>query len=231
MKFMLEEGEWGYYIDPTTFRYKRIKEEEDVPNGSFVILKAKEYIEDIARTIVQTTYGYIEKNTFLTSDKRSFSEKLSQACARYILENNDLPPKTTLKKEVKEKKPAYLLYNMSQYDQFHLKLTDSHFNGEEPKEIIDIIIEKSERNLFEDQEQKEEKWLVEYAKSSRAKCKQCGEKIEKDSVRVGKPYYFQEHLNYRWYHEDCVFWRSISQVDGLEKLNDDDRERIEKKMN
>ena len=70
--------------------------------------------------------------------------------------------------------------------------------------------------------------LIEYAKSSRSKCRSCSSKIEKDTVRVGEPYYYEDHLNYKWHHEKCVFWKIIdkNQVTGIDELEEDDRERI-----
>ena len=57
-----------------------------------------------------------------------------------------------------------------------------------------------------------------------------GLKIEKNTVRVGEPYYYEDHLNYRWNHEKCIFWKrlSLANVKGLDELEETDKNRIEK---
>ena len=89
-------------------------------------------------------------------------------------------------------------------------------------------MDKSERNLLA-QKKEDAKWKIEYAKSSRAKCRKCGDKIEKGEVRIGKPTYFQDNLTYHWHHEKCVFMASLdsNEVTGLDELEEYDRKRIE----
>ena len=218
------ENEWGFFIDPLTFDINNI--EEEIPPGSFIVIKEREYIEDIDRTVIQTTYGIVEKNKFQPMNKRELSSIISKACAEYILSNSAFPPKVKLEKELVEEKPAQLAFLMSNHDTFHLKISEKLLENQDPVSLIDRIIEKetSKLTLYD----REEIWKIEYAKSSRSTCKTCGIKIEKEKVRVGEPYYYEDHLNYRWHHEDCIFWNTlnIEDLQGLEDLQTEDKNRI-----
>ena len=218
------DNEWGYFIDPETFAINPI--EEEIPHGSFVIIKEREYIEDIDRTVIQTTYGIVEEKKFQPLNKRELSSAMSIACANYILNNKTLPPKVKLEKELVEDKPAQLAFLMSNYDVFHLKISSKILSGNDPFNLINDIIQSESSKLTLDD--REEIWKVEYAKSSRSTCRTCNIKIEKDKVRIGEPHYFGEHLNYRWHHEECFFWSKLSldMLDGLDDLGKEDRKRI-----
>lgn len=223
MKMKIDsENEWGWFIEPDTFKIHKI--EEDIPSGSFVNIKEKEYIEDIGRTVVQTTYGIIEGKKFQPMNKKEITKLLSEACAKYILMNDDLPPKVKIEKELKKDKAAQLAFVMNKHDTFHLKIPDNLLEGKNSHDVITEIMQ----NVTLDMEEKEEKWKIEYAKSSRSTCKSCGMKIEKGKVRVGEPYYYDDHLNYRWNHEKCIFWKKVGQqnTSGLDELEEEDKERI-----
>ena len=176
MKISLEEGEWGFYVDPLTFIVNKI--EGEIPESAFVVMKGREHIEDIGRTVIQTTFGYVENNTFLTLNKRDLAKKMSLKCAEYILRKEDFPPKVTLEREIKLGKDAYLAFSANKYDVFHLKISKEMLRNKDPKKIIEEIMNKSEKNLLREEE--EDKRKLEYAKSSRAKCRKCGENIVKD---------------------------------------------------
>ena len=225
MKMKLDsEKEWGYYVDAETFHISNIK--DDIPDGSLVIIKEKEYIEDISRTVIQTIYGIVSKDEFRPLNKKDISSLMSEACARYILTSDTFPPKVKIEKDLKEDKPAQLAFILSNYDTFHLKISSKLLEGKNPYELISEIVKHDiDKMTLKD---KEEIWLIEYAKSSRSKCRSCSSKIEKDTVRVGEPYYYEDHLNYKWHHEKCVFWKTIdkNQVTGIDELEEDDRERI-----
>jgi hypothetical protein len=226
MKLILDsENEWGFFVDPNTFDIFNI--EDDIPDGSFVIVKEREYIEDIDRTVIQTSYGIVEKNKFIPKNKREISKFMSEACSKFILSNDILPSKVKVEKELQEDKPAQLAFMLSNYDVFHLKISSAMLEGIDPyikiKEIIGT--ETKKLTLYE----REDKWKIEYAKSSRATCKSCGMKIEKGTVRIGEPYYFDQYLNYRWHHEKCIFWSRLekNQLENLEQLEKEDKKRIE----
>ena len=60
----------------------------------------------------------------------------------------------------------------------------------------------------------------------------CDSNIEKGTVRLGEPHYYENHLNYRWHHEDCVFFQRLEKenIKGFDLLEDEDRKRIEEKL-
>ena len=229
MKIDLDsENEWGHFIDPDSFQIVEITDE--VPQGSFVVIKEREYIEDIDRTVIQTTYGIIESNKFQPMNKRELSKFMSIACGIYILNFDKLPPKVMIEKQLKLDKPAQLAFIMSNRDTFHLKLEKSALEGGNPIEIINSIMEN--QDFTSTMYDREERWKIEYAKSSRSKCRTCDSNIEKGTVRLGEPHYYENHLNYRWHHEDCVFLQRLEKenIKGLDNLEDDDRKRIEEKL-
>ena len=226
MKLILDsENEWGFFVDPEAFDIYTI--EDDIPDGSFVIVKEREYIEDIDRTVTQSSYGIVEKNKFIPKNKREISKLMSEACSKFILARDTLPPKVKVEKELQEDKPTQLAFMLSNYDIFHLKISSAMLDGLNPFEKIQEIIgnETEKLTLYD----REDKWKIEYAKSGRATCKSCGLKIEKGTVRIGEPYYFDQYLNYRWHHEKCVFWSrlEIEQLEDLEQLEKEDKKRIE----
>ena len=226
MKLILDkENEWGHYVDPKTFGIYNI--EEDIPDGSFVIIKEREYIEDIDRTVIQPSFGIVEGNKYIPKNKRELSKIMSEACSKYILSKNSLPPKVKVEKELKKDKPVQLSFVMTNYDTFHLKITSEMLEGSDPYEKVKEIM-GNETEKVTTYGLTEDKWKVEYAKSSRAKCRSCGMSIEKGTVRLGEPYYYENYLNYRWHHEKCIFWKGLNKdqldLSGLEK---EDKKRIE----
>uniref|UniRef100_A0A7S1DN32 PARP-type domain-containing protein n=1 Tax=Hemiselmis andersenii TaxID=464988 RepID=A0A7S1DN32_HEMAN len=54
-------------------------------------------------------------------------------------------------------------------------------------------------------------WCIEYSKSGRAKCRNCGQKIENGVVRCGKEEFSPMYGPVTgWNHPECLTWRSLS---------------------
>uniref|UniRef100_UPI00358E437B poly [ADP-ribose] polymerase 1 n=1 Tax=Myxine glutinosa TaxID=7769 RepID=UPI00358E437B len=77
-------------------------------------------------------------------------------------------------------------------------------------------------------------YKAEYAKSSRASCKKCGENIAKDSLRLAlmvQSHMFDGKVPH-WHHFECFFNRArpaaATDVDGLSELRWQDQEKIKK---
>ncbi|XP_039295821.1 poly [ADP-ribose] polymerase [Nilaparvata lugens] len=82
-------------------------------------------------------------------------------------------------------------------------------------------------------------FLVEYAKSSRATCKGCDEKIVKEEVRISKKEYESNEAKRfggipQWHHPECFnklraeleFYASGDQLPGYDSLRDEDKNMI-----
>lgn len=66
-------------------------------------------------------------------------------------------------------------------------------------------------------------WKIEYAKSSRAKCRKCSEKIMKEDLRIGEPSFYDGHISYRWYHKHCVFDLKGKTIEESNDLRDEEK--------
>ncbi|KAK2709146.1 hypothetical protein QYM36_012964, partial [Artemia franciscana] len=86
-------------------------------------------------------------------------------------------------------------------------------------------------------------YAVEYAKSSRAACKGCQEKIEKDDIRISKKNYDSDAAKRYgphddWHHVDCFtnlredlgFVDSVEVIPGFHALSPDDRKMLKGKL-
>ena len=79
---------------------------------------------------------------------------------------------------------------------------------------------------------------VDYSLRGTAKCMECGKKIIKDDLRIGKMVPYKDKHILRYCHVECAFLRfkrariasnvisDINQIDGIELLNKVDRDRI-----
>lgn len=77
---------------------------------------------------------------------------------------------------------------------------------------------------------------VEYSRSNRASCKVCGEKIEKDELRVAKMVQSThfDGLQENWHHLPCFLAKAApfcaADVEGLDSLRWEDQETLRKKI-
>lgn len=229
MKFQLDrKKEWGFFINPNNFQIGELK--GDIPNGYFVILRRRDFEDSIGKTVIRNLYGTISKNQVSYISKKQLSSALSQKCAQFILKNDKLPPKVSIEKKPKEKKPIELAFNFSKYDIFHLKITGEMLDGKNPKATLDKIIESSSKNLYETEIEKI--WKIEYAPNGRSLCKKCKRQIKTKEIRLGEPFYIDENLIFHWNHLNCINLSKLNRnmVTGLDDLEEVDRNRIEKKL-
>lgn len=229
MKISLDaNSEWGYIIDPQSFM--QIKMYDEIPEGFFFIIKRREYVTEIERTVVKNAYGRIKAGKTEKLDKKEMADFLSIALAKYILKNRKLPQHVKIKGELKYTKPVIFGFFIGNYDIFHLKIDSIDLKGENPKEIVDEIISKSSKNLF--MKKREDQWKIEYARTGSSKCYKCKILIDKDSIRLGEPIYYREYLSFRWYHENCIDWSKFSsdRITGMEDIKTHEKRRIELKL-
>ncbi len=229
MKITLNsDQEWGFTINPLNFTQVKILNE--IPEGCFFIIKKREYLKEIERTIIRNIYGRVKLGKIEQYDKKQVSDLLSSALGRYILKTNNLPKHVKIDGDLKFTKPVNFVFFVGNYDIFHLKIDSTDLNGKNPKEILDKMIQKSSLNLFK--KKRETKWKAEYAKSGVSKCTKCKNYIERGNLRLGEPSYYQEYLSFRWYHESCIDWGRFNQdlITGLEEIKQEDKKRILQKI-
>lgn len=108
---------------------------------------------------------------------------------------------------------------------FHLSLLLTEKHETDVKSFVESL--KTSDDIIQEAESKII-WKVEHAKSGRAACRECGEKIEKGELRIGEPSMYMEHLSYKWYHVDCAGRRSfyMEPVTGLDELSDVEKQEI-----
>ena len=128
--------QWGGYINTETFEYSKLLKYKDLAENTVVLLKSKEFIEDIERDIVKTEYFILMGNSFKQQNKNWAKSFLAEFAIDYIDKNKCLPPKTKIHKTYKTS--VRLLYVVDQYDSFEMtikkdmiggKSLDDYFNG------------------------------------------------------------------------------------------------------
>ena len=107
------------------------------------------------------------------------------------------PPKTEIKKSYANGN-VDLGYSPSDYDTFTIRFTPDVVGGDVEDFLYDLAPFK------EDEPETTEPWKVEPAKSSRATCRTCSQKIPKGELRMGEPSLFEGHASYGWHHLKCT---------------------------
>lgn len=149
MKFNLETDQWGGFINTETFEYSKLLKFNDLEEDTIVLLKYKEYIEDIERDIVKTEYYVLMGNSFKKQNKNWVKSLMADFAIDYIDKNKCLPPKTKIHKTYKTS--VRLLYEVDKYDSFEMtikknmiggKSLDDYFNGlqyvKKPKPVKEV---------------------------------------------------------------------------------------------
>ena len=215
--------DWAYYIAPETFDMYKITGK--VPVGSIVLTKKQETLENEV-TITNTDYA-IAKNDGVVdlADKRAAGKILAKQLVEYMKIHNEYPNGTSFDKVFKNKN-VDVLYKASDYDKFKIRLTPE-LVGSDPEEFL-LNLKTGGKKKFRPQDD----WKIEPAKSSRSKCNTCGHSIEKGFLRLGEPTYFQEHLNYKWHHFDCIvddLWGiPEDKLSGYSSLDADTKDKVTK---
>ncbi|CAF0799258.1 unnamed protein product [Adineta ricciae] len=112
---------------------------------------------------------------------------------------------------------------------------------EDQSKIRDLIQENSKK--LSDENDPDETFSVEYAKSSRSRCHGCDLSIVKDHLRLSRKNFSSRRARKygpvdEWYHVDCfdqikkdlVFFGTAESFSGFANLNDDDQKKLKEKF-
>ncbi|RLI59206.1 MAG: hypothetical protein DRO87_03580 [Candidatus Thorarchaeota archaeon] len=212
------DADWGFIIDPTTLTMQSLHGK--APVGSIILTKAKETVE-AGFDVVVTKY-FVAKKTGVEAlgGKKDASVILADLALKIMKETGEMPADITVKKEYSNGN-VDLVFTASDYDKFVLKFTPK-MTACPVMDFLDTLNEPSRREF-----NPVESWRVERAKSGRATCRTCRGKIEKDTLRIGEPSFFQEHKSWKWHHLACVaddIWGIPEEkLEGYEELDSDEQ--------
>jgi hypothetical protein len=217
--------DWAYYITTDTFTMNKVTGK--VPAGTIVLIKEKEILDN-GVTITNTTYALAKDGHVVNlDDKRSASKILAKLFVDYMKKYNEYPPDTTFDKSFKNGS-VDMLFKASDYDKFKIRLTHD-LVGSDPEQFL-MNLSKARRKNFNP----ENEWKIEPAKSNRSTCKTCGQKIEKNHLRLGEPSYFQDHLSYKWHHFACkadeIWGIPNNKLSGYVDLSSDYKNKVTKAL-
>ena len=210
------DADWAYWIDAKTFKLKRLQ--KAIPIGSIVLTKTRSSTEKGLK-YVATDYGIAEQSGVRDISKKEASKMLAKQAMEYMKKTKRWPPTMTIKDSSKEG-DIVILYEPSEYDSFNLNFT-SDLVGQNPISFL--------KKLDQSEKEVEPLWRVETAKSGRSKCRTCGKEIEEGLFRIGEPYYYEDHLSYRWHHPKCIapmMYTPVEKLDGFKMLAPDEKLRL-----
>ncbi len=220
------DTDWAYWINPETMRMPRVKGR--VPTGVVVLIKEREDLD--GQMMIVTRYAVASSDGLEDLDgKKHASEKLAEQMLDYMRRTNHYPPNTHIKKSYKNGN-IDLGYAAGQYDTFTIRFT-SELIGEDPLDFLGTLGEFVEKEA-PDESDDSEPWRVETAKSSRATCRTCGDKIEKGTLRLGEPNEFEGNVSYRWHHLACAAGRirEPEELEGFDELDDEQQEEVREEI-
>jgi hypothetical protein len=214
--------DWGYWINPDTFRTPRIK--KSVRFGAIVFLKSRETLDD-GRQIIVTTYGIAGESGIKEMGKKEASAILASQMLEFMRARKMYPPKTEMKKSYANGN-VDLEYSPTEYDSFTIRITPDM-----ARESVEDFLYNLEP-FSEDSSETTEAWKVEPAKSSRATCKTCSKTIQKGELRLGEPSLYDGHVSYRWHHLKCaahmIKGMTLDTLEGYEELTKEQKEQLQK---
>ncbi|MFW9833884.1 MAG: PARP-type zinc finger-containing protein [Candidatus Thorarchaeota archaeon] len=216
--------DWGYWINPDTFRTPRIK--KSIRVGSVVFLKSREILDD-GRSIIVTTYGVAESSGLKEMGKKEASAILAKQMLEFMRFRKMYPPKTEIKKTYANGS-VDIDYSPTDYDSFTIRLTPEMV-GEDVEDFLYGL-----KPFTEEDFELAEAWRIEPAKSSRSTCRTCSKKIEKGELRLGEPSLFDGHVSYGWHHVKCAArllkGSKLDSLVGYEELTGEQKEQLQKEV-
>lgn len=242
--------EFIFYDEIKFIRLKKpkINEDEDyenlygLPSQKGMIIKTTFVVdENSGRKFPNKTYYDYDPSTIgpnlEKSDKRAITTILKAHLLNYIKTNQSLNNYFELSEKSVSKKNNSVKYELkcSDYVTFSIQIKPDELEVDDVSAfIMNLPITQLKEGRVSSSASggdSGDPWKVEKAKSSRAACRGCGEKIMKGSIRVGQPSYFQDHLSYKWYHLNCVkgFMDTYSLL-GLDELEAEEQSEVNAKL-
>lgn len=127
MKTSFEEDGWGFFIHPESLLTEEIASETDVPEGAVIVKKIKQHIEDLGRTVVNTSYYLVQGETEHKENKNAIKKYLAEKMLDYLTAHSEWAPFTTLKK--KHQRNYRLNYQPNKHDSFELTIQEDQLGG------------------------------------------------------------------------------------------------------
>lgn len=218
-------SDWGYWINPETFRTPRIK--KSVRVGAVLYTKQRETL-DTGQQIIATTYAVAFEDGVKVMEKREVSKILANQILDYMRTKKMYPPNTIIK-NVYSNGNVDLDFTPSEYDSFVIR-----FTPELVRSNVEDFLYALEDFKEESLDSSDERWKIETAKSGRSSCRTCEKPIAKNELRLGEPTLYEGHVSYRWHHLRCQS-RILDGVDlktlnGYDELTEDQREELRQSL-
>lgn len=119
------EENWAYWVDADSFEVSRVK--NYAPINSIMILKTEMHSRN-GRSYVNTSYGLVSENGMIRIRKKDVNEILSNRVVDYIQRAGQWPPCLNYKRVLKSGE-VELLFTLTEYDSFTLKITSKMIEG------------------------------------------------------------------------------------------------------
>lgn len=133
MQLDLDSKSFGYYFNDRWLKQK-ITQSTDIPDQSVVVLKTKEWIDDLNRSVIQTAYYWLKNNELQKMTKLEISDIMADLMIEFMEEEGYFPPDTKLKKITKN--IATLSFKPDEFDEFNIKLRRK-FLEQDPSEFVE----------------------------------------------------------------------------------------------
>ncbi len=210
------------------------------PSEKGIIIKTV-FVEEDGRKFPNKTYYDYNPLTFHDGienlDKKKITAELKNHLIEYIKNNNSVNDYFTLIEKGMIKKNNAVKYEIkfSDYVSFNLQIEPTDLDVEDVSSfIISLPVEQLNQKKSDNSKSEADSsdpWKVELAKSSRAACRGCSDKIQKGKIRIGQPSYYEGHISYKWYHLDCVKGFNDSfELIGLEDLKDEEQMEVKNRL-
>ena len=209
----------------------------ELPSEKGIIIRTTFVVNDDGRRFPNKAFYFYDPDSFSVKDdkvdKRTISTYLKDSLVSYITNNNAINDNFLLMEKAIVKKNNSVKYELkfSDFVSFNIVISPKDLDVEDVSGFvtglrIDAINEYGGVGVKKGGEGSDP-WKVELAKSSRATCKSCGQKIMKETIRLGEPSYYEGHISYKWNHLTCIRkFDESTPLTGLDDLSKDLQDQV-----